>query len=186
MRSSTFALYVVGGLVAACVAASGCRRETRRFREIPPAGIPHAVSLSDLRPGGAPPPEPARSPYEMNAYALSEGKRLFSAYNCVGCHANGGGGIGPALMDDVWAYGYEPDQIYSSILQGRPNGMPSFRDKIPDYQIWELAAYVRSLSGLAPKDAAPSRSDHMSGKPSESSTPKQQPKNSGVPPSAVR
>ena len=173
-------------IVLAAVAFSGCKRETRDFREIPPASTTFGVAVSDLHPGGGNPPAPAKTPYEMNAYALSEGKRLFSAYNCSGCHANGGGGMGPALMDDEWAYGHEADQIYASILQGRPNGMPSFRGKIPDQQIWELVAYVRSLSGLAPKDAAPSRSDHMSGKPPESSTPRQTPKNSGLPPSAIR
>ena len=104
------------------------------------------------------------TPLEENAFALSEGKRLFGAFNCTGCHANGGGGIGPALMDDLWLYGDSADQIYRSILEGRPNGMPSFRGKISDGQMWEIAAYVRSLSGHAPKDAAPVRSDHMSGR----------------------
>ena len=37
-----------------------------------------------------------------------QGKRLFSWYNCIGCHANGGGGIGPPLMDDEWIYGSRP------------------------------------------------------------------------------
>lgn len=92
--------------------------------------------------------------------------------------------MGPALMDDQWIYGHEADQIYRTIVEGRPNGMPTFRGKIPDYQVWQLAAYVRSMSGFAPKDAAPSRSDHMSGKPPESSTPRQTPKNAG--PGAVR
>jgi cytochrome c oxidase cbb3-type subunit 3 len=142
------------------------------------------VVLSELHPGGGSPPGRAITPYEQNAYALSEGKRLYSAYNCSGCHANGGGGMGPALMDDQWIYGYEADQIYRTIVEGRPNGMPTFRSKIPDYQVWQLAAYVRSMSGFAPKDAAPNRSDHMSGKPAESSTPRQAPRNAG--PGAVR
>ena len=172
--------------IVAILALVGCKREARDFREIPPASTTLAVSVSDLHPGGGSPPAPAKTPYELNAYALSEGKRLYAAYNCSGCHANGGGGMGPALMDDEWAYGHEADQIYASILQGRPNGMPSFRGKIPDQQIWEIVAYVRSLSGLAPKDAAPGRSDHMAGKPPESSTPRQTPKNSGLPPSATR
>jgi cytochrome c oxidase cbb3-type subunit 3 len=171
----------------ACVVlsvAGGCRRETRDFREIPPASTSPSVTESDLHPGGGAPPAPGKTPYELNAYALSEGKRLFSAYNCSGCHANGGGGIGPALMDDEWLYGSNADQIYHSILEGRPNGMPSFRGKIPDYQLWELAAYVRSMSGLAPKDAAPNRDDHMSGPPPESATVQQHPKNVG--PGAIR
>jgi cytochrome c oxidase cbb3-type subunit 3 len=163
--------------IAAVLSFAGCKRETREFRQVPPASTVTSVAVSDLHPGGGEPPAPAKTSFELNAFALSEGKRLFAAYNCSGCHANGGGGIGPALMDDTWLYGHEADQIYRSILEGRPNGMPAFRGKIPDFQMWELAAYVRSLSGLAPKDAAPSRSDHMSGPPPENATYRQEPKN---------
>ena len=35
---------------------------------------------------------PVLSPYQENAWGMAEGKRLFSFFNCVGCHANGGGG----------------------------------------------------------------------------------------------
>jgi len=43
--------------------------------------------------------------------------------------------------------------------------MPSFRGKLPEHQAWQIAAYVRSLSGLVAKDAAPARSDHMKSNP---------------------
>lgn len=171
--------------IAVVFVAAGCRRETRQFREAPPAVTTHGVVVSDLRPGGGAPTAPVHTPFENNAYAVSEGKRLYEAYNCVGCHAHGAGAIGPSLMDDEWIYGHEADQIYHSILEGRPNGMPAWRGKIPDYQIWEITAYVRSMSGLVPKDVAPGRDDHMAGPPPESSTPRQQPKNSSLPPSAV-
>src|SRR3712207_8677085 len=42
-----------------------------------------------------------------------------------------------------------------TIREGRPNGMPSFRGRVPDNQIWELAAYVRSMGRYVSKDAAP-------------------------------
>jgi cytochrome c oxidase cbb3-type subunit 3 len=173
-------------VVLLCLAATACRREQRNYREAPPAVTTNDVSLSDLRPGGGSPAPPVHTPFENNAVAISDGKRLFSAYNCVGCHSHGGGGIGPALRDDQWIYGHEADQIYHTILEGRPNGMPSFRGKIPDYQIWQLAAYVRSMSGLVPKDVAPNRDDHMSGAAPESSTIRQQPRNSSQPPSTVQ
>jgi cytochrome c oxidase cbb3-type subunit 3 len=121
---------------------------------------------------------PVRNEYEENAYALSEGQHLYNYFNCVGCHAHGGGGMGPALMDDQWIYGHNPEQIFATIVEGRPNGMPAFRGRIPDYQVWEIAAYVRSLSGLVGKDAAPGRTDHMKGKPPENSKEPEQPKNS--------
>ena len=39
---------------------------------------------------------------------IAEGQRLYNAFNCVGCHAHGGGAIGPALMDDLWIHGSDP------------------------------------------------------------------------------
>jgi cytochrome c oxidase cbb3-type subunit III len=172
--------------VSLVLPSAACKRETRSFRESPPASMANSVAVSYLHPGGGQPPARTISPDEQNAWALNEGKRLFSAYNCTGCHANGGGGMGPALIDEEWSYGHEADQIYRSILEGRPNGMPTWQGKIPDHQIWQLAAYVRSMSGLAPKDAAPSRSDHMSANPPENAAPRKTPKNSGEPPASVQ
>jgi cytochrome c oxidase cbb3-type subunit III len=127
---------------------------------------------------------PVKNEYEHNAQAMNDGKRLFSSFNCVGCHANGGGGMGPALIDDEWIYGSNPEQIFATIVQGRPNGMPSFRGKIPDYQVWQLSAYVRSMSGLVPKDTAPARNDDMNIGLPENSRDKREPKNSSIPKSA--
>jgi cytochrome c oxidase cbb3-type subunit 3 len=49
-------------------------------------------------------------------------------------------------MDDEWIYGDRLEQIHQTLVEGRPNGMPSWGGKIPDGQLWELAAYVRSMS----------------------------------------
>jgi len=117
---------------------------------------------------------------------MAEGKRLFLQMNCTGCHANGGGAIGPALMDDKWIYGSQPDQIFATIVEGRPNGMPSFHGNLPDYQIWQLAAYVRSLSGQVPKDAAPGRNDNMHAKEPENSKDKEKPNDASLPAFAQR
>jgi cytochrome c oxidase cbb3-type subunit 3 len=121
-------------------------------------GAPHDVALSTSFPGGgsAPPPDPAGKLYDGNPQAIAEGKRLFGWYNCVGCHFNGAGGIGPALMDATWIYGDSIDQIYSSIAHGRPNGMPSWQGKLSPEQIWQLAAYVRSLPVPSPVNAGKS------------------------------
>ena len=77
---------------------------------------------------------------------VAAGKQLFAAMNCNGCHFNGGGGMGPALMDSTWIYGDSIENIAATIREGRPNGMPSFRGFLPEEQIWQVAAYVRSLS----------------------------------------
>jgi cytochrome c oxidase cbb3-type subunit 3 len=145
-----------------------CEREQRQFRTVPPANerIP-ATRMSALLTGSAASVSAGKHPYEANAYAFSEGKRLYAWFNCVGCHFHGGGGIGPPLMDREWIYGSDPENIFANIVDGRPNGMPSYGGRIPADQVWQLVAYVRSLSGLEPKSAVPIRGDHMHAKPPE-------------------
>jgi cytochrome c oxidase cbb3-type subunit 3 len=147
-----------------------------------------SLSLSALHPGGSTSPEPAQSPeYEETAYAISQGAQLYRNYNCNGCHHNGGGGIGPALMDDKWLYGSAPRAIVDSIVQGRPNGMPAFRGKLNDQQLQQLAAYVRSMSGLVPASVRASREDHLHATPPRTQTPPSPPLQGGrVPPTSER
>jgi cytochrome c oxidase cbb3-type subunit III len=141
------------------VVFSACERESRPIDKIPGA----TAQRDALTPFHAGPPSRVTpiSPFQTNAWGMAEGKRLFTFYNCAGCHANGGGGMGPALMDDKWIYGSHPAAIFASIVEGRPNGMPSWRNKVPDAQVWQLVAYVQSMSGQSPQTAMPSRSDHM-------------------------
>jgi cytochrome c oxidase cbb3-type subunit 3 len=121
---------------------------------------------------------------EDNAYAVSEGKRLYNAWNCSGCHFQGGGGIGPPLMDDQWIYGSQPENIFETIVEGRPNGMPSFGGRLGNDQVWQLVAYVRSMSGLLAKDVASGRNDDMQVRSQEQSTEKAVPVQSSVPKSS--
>ena len=135
------------------VALGGCDREERQSRAKP---IGETVTTG-------PRALQARvAAYERNAFQIAQGQRLFSWMNCVGCHAHGGGGMGPPLMDDEWRYGGRLDQIAATIVEGRPNGMPSFRGKLTEDQVWQLAAFVRSLSGQVRKDAVGARADEMS------------------------
>ncbi len=157
-----FLRYLVSLTLIGCGLVAGCKRETRAFHDEAPTAS--NVSPTSFRVGGIPRPvakNPEADKYEGNAYHIGEGKRYYEWYNCYSCHAAGGGDIGPPLMDDKWRYGGEIEQIYSSIAQGRPNGMPSFAGHIPEQQIWELAAYVRAMNGNAAKDAVPSRGDEM-------------------------
>lgn len=156
---AALALLLLSGALSAL---AGCEREQRRF--LPPGEAP--VALNPV-PGAAPlheGPTPlltAYGDYEQNAYAIAQGRQLYNWFNCSGCHAAGGGGIGPPLMDAKWRYGHEPGAIFASIAEGRPNGMPSFGSHLPEAQIWQLVAYVRSMSLLVPQDAAPGRDDGL-------------------------
>jgi len=184
-RSLRFAGICALGLAAAALAA-GCEREARRLQQAKPTDKTEGPRQGELQPGqsGLGLPETVGGAFnDRNALQVSNGKRLFRRYNCNGCHAGGGGSYGPALMDDKWLYGSEPQNIYATILEGRPNGMPSFRGRIPDEQVWQLVAYVRSMSGLVAKDVAPSRSDAIQGAPSEEQRPREEPRNVSSPPS---
>jgi hypothetical protein len=64
-------------------------------------------------------------------------------------------------MDADWIYGAEPENVFTSIARGRPNGMPAFGTRIPEYQMWQLVAYVRSMTGLVETNARPGRNDAM-------------------------
>jgi cytochrome c oxidase cbb3-type subunit 3 len=158
----------------AALTLTACDREERHSRSKPIGETVLAGESPDtIWPAqGSPPPLDARAKlYDNNAPAISEGQFLYNQMNCVGCHSHGGGGMGPALMDDEWRYGGRIDQIAASIAEGRPNGMPSWRGKLTDDQIWKLAGYVRSLSGLPSKDAVSSRSESMSAGTPQSLTP---------------
>jgi cytochrome c oxidase cbb3-type subunit III len=158
----------------------GCERERRDYQQLPAAASRvDGVHLTSLQPGTARVETPVRSPYHGNAYGMGEGKRLYAAYNCNGCHAAGGGGIGPPLMDDKWIYGSSPDQIHATIVQGRPNGMPAYGGRVPDDQVWQIVSYVESLSGQVPQDAAPGRDDDMSTKKPEMRKERERPKQTG-------
>ena len=168
------------GVALLTLCALSCERETRKFQEVSPASSPAgATRLTPLQPGAAEPMPAHLSPYEENAYGQAEGKRLYAAMNCNGCHLMGGGGIGPALMDDKWIYGAEPEQIFSTIVQGRPNGMPAFAGRLPNQQVWQLVSYIQSMAGLTPEDSAPGRNDDLNGKKPELRMQRQPPKQTG-------
>jgi cytochrome c oxidase cbb3-type subunit 3 len=165
--------------------AGACEREDRQSRADPVGDETHEkVALTTNAPGDGGPIE-VRSgkgkEYEGSAYHVSQGKTLFKAFNCNGCHANGGGGSGPALMDDQWIYGGSIENIVQTIREGRPAGMPSFRGKIPEDQVWEIAAYVRSMGRYVRKDVAPGRDDSMNPRPAESSIERREPVAGGTP-----
>jgi cytochrome c oxidase cbb3-type subunit 3 len=187
----TFALPRVGtlvtlGLTLAALALAACEREARRFGDTSPAPARgERVVMSEIQPGPAAPRPATKSPYDRNAYAVSEGKTLYDAMNCSGCHAQGGGNIGPPLLDDEWIYGSEPENVFATIAEGRPNGMPAYGGKLPPEQIWRLVAYVRSMSAVGvPQDVRSGRSDHMAARPPEQMEEPRRPRGSGVPPAS--
>jgi cytochrome c oxidase cbb3-type subunit 3 len=156
-------------LLFVCAMLCGCHRETREAKDppIPFSQAELATTSTVMAGGGGPPrPDPRILRFEKNAYHIGEGHRLYEQFNCADCHGvGGGGGIGVPLIDEEWIYGSSSPQIVATLIQGRPNGMPSFRNKLTETQMWQVAAWVRTMAAQTPKDAAPSRSDDLATTP---------------------
>ncbi|MGH7025696.1 MAG: c-type cytochrome [Caulobacteraceae bacterium] len=142
---------LAAALLAACSPTSGGVSGAS-----PNAPMPGRSALAAI-PLGQPPGQPVSpaanvaNPFEGDAQAIAQGKTLFSAMNCVYCHGTGGSGlIGPPLNSTGWRYGGAPAQLYNSIHDGRPQGMPAWGSVLPPDQIWRLVAYIESLGGASP------------------------------------
>jgi len=65
-------------------------------------------------------------------------------------------------MADVYRYGKYPGDIYLSIVEGRPNGMPAWRCRMTEYEVWQIVTYVQALRGDRGIAAPPGpREEHM-------------------------
>ena len=158
-RSTTVALAAVTGVALAALLTQGGIRASRAQEPSAAGQAPAAQGGADLagrfvthaehiRPGLVP-PSPGlalRNPYDGDANAAATGAKLFIAYNCIDCHgADGSGAMGPSLADGRWHFGGAPAEIFESIYQGRPEGMPAWGSLISSDQIWMLVTYLRSL-----------------------------------------
>jgi cytochrome c oxidase cbb3-type subunit III len=152
----------LGVLAAAMLGAcdAGGRPPTQYSDRQPPAAgrvtVPY-VMTSGFQAGPRAEFQRVRNPYEG---ATREGEQYYTAFNCGGCHGGlGGGGIGPPFLVRDFIYGSDPGNIFQSIVQGRPHGMPAYGGKAPDEVIWKIVAYVQSLAEPYLRDA-PERDEH--------------------------
>lgn len=79
---------------------------------------------------------------------ISQGGRYFAWYGCGSCHAQGAPGIrelGDPHRRNVRGF----DQVYRAIA-GHPGVSPPYANRIPADQLWQLTAYVQSLTSLDP------------------------------------
>ena len=104
--------------------------------------------IEHIQPGGVQIPRGLvlRNPYEGNAAVAATGAKLYVSYNCIDCHgADGSGAMGPSLADGRWHFGGSAAEVYESIYQGRPEGMPAWGSLLSSDQVWMLVTYVRTL-----------------------------------------
>jgi cytochrome c oxidase cbb3-type subunit 2 len=100
-----------------------------------------------------------KNPLSGDANAIALGKKLYET-NCAACHgADGKGGIGPNVVDNIWLdkEGDVTDGfIYFVIAKGTTagmqingrvgkGGMPAYDTMFDEEKIWSMTAYIRSL-----------------------------------------
>jgi cytochrome c oxidase cbb3-type subunit 3 len=140
-------------LLATAVAASSRAQNPQDYAPTPADRLLQQP-VSSLHPGMVPVDPKIANPLAGDPSAAQLGMETFNAMNCVGCHApNGAGGMGPALSNAQFIYGSEPAEIYLSIAQGRPNGMPAWGATLPDQSIWQLVSYIQSISQEPPAES---------------------------------
>ena len=86
-----------------------------------------------------------KNPLARNPEAISAGEKAFQS-TCSFCHGTDGKGTGrgPNLTTGRWAHGGLDAELFQSIKKGIP-GTPMAPYDLPDSEIWQLIAYIRSL-----------------------------------------
>ncbi|HEU4890890.1 MAG TPA: PQQ-dependent dehydrogenase, methanol/ethanol family [Vicinamibacterales bacterium] len=99
------------------------------------------------------------NPLAGNPAAIQAGTRLFDSF-CADCH--GGNGIGnnkgPALNTGSFKHGGDDAGLFRTIKNGIPGTEMDANANVPDNQIWQLVAYIRSLAPVAERGPAASAS----------------------------
>jgi mono/diheme cytochrome c family protein len=86
------------------------------------------------------------NPYQSQADAVSAGRRIYEDH-CMKCHGEDAEGDKkhPSLHSDrVQSQATEGDLHWLLVNGYMKKGMPSWA-KLPDPQLWQLVAYIRSL-----------------------------------------
>ena len=127
----------IGALMLWGAALTGCAPEKRELSPTSPLTDPSS------------PHDQRASMFEGNSWNLSQGSLYFTWYRCGQCHGDDAKGI-LDLGDDRLRYGGSIKDVFASIADGRPGGMPGYRGRMPEEQLWEVSAYVRCLHKTKP------------------------------------
>lgn len=87
----------------------------------------------------------AKNPFEGKADAIKEGRDIFEK-NCAVCHGKDAkGGIGPDLLKKDLKFGRSDSDLYFSIANGRPGGMPDWEKALGKDRIWYVVSFLRTI-----------------------------------------
>jgi cytochrome c oxidase cbb3-type subunit 3 len=93
---------------------------------------------------------PAKNPLEGDAAAIRNGGAKFRS-RCASCHgADATGYVGPDLTG-LWGRGATDERVFNTVRNGvmGTDMPPADPKRVPDREIWEVLAYVRTLGAAA-------------------------------------
>lgn len=137
----------------------GCAQSlTAQTQKEPMKAVEYAQAPSGEQPKGtetAPASADQQTPKKLNPFtgnpdAIKEGRQLYLANGCPGCHGSGGGGAmagATPFIRDAWKFGGD-DETYFKVIKGTYPGqtMPAvFGANLTDEQTWKIIAWIRSI-----------------------------------------
>jgi hypothetical protein len=114
----------------------------------PSLALPPGVACNNTPAAASNPGNPKKlNPCMGIPEVLPEGRTIWMATGCPGCHGMGGGGMCPSVMDDQWKFGGDDETVYKLIKGIYPGQtMPAvFGLLLKDEQIWKIIAWIRSI-----------------------------------------
>ena len=101
--------------------------------------------LEVVQPKGGQAPAVGVLPEAKRLEYLALGKKEF-AERCASCHGPAAkGGIGPDLTRKDFKYGKSATAVAQTITEGRPGGMPSFKNDLSPEKVEALVQFLSSL-----------------------------------------
>lgn len=115
--------------------AVGCSEEARPLEPQYPLTAPSSDA------------DPRIAFFEDNRFQVAQGGRYSLWYGCEQCH--GLNAKGPEdLSDNTWRHGGRFSEIYAFVAERHPAPEERLSQRVPPEQLWQLTAYVRSLTSL--------------------------------------
>ena len=176
MRGRTLAAYTLGActlgraVTLLCAqpqpptAGGGAQAAAPQGSEAPGNAM-SPVQRADTTPKGS-----LKNPYsDTDAAVVQSGQKLYMSYACSGCHGGtGGGGMCPALTNDIWVYGGDDDTLFRLVAYGSDGlqskgysrkaqenvvgAMPAMGQIVKtDDDLWRILTFVRANYHGAPE-----------------------------------
>jgi len=135
----------------------------------PGSGAP-GNTMTPVQRADATPKGQLKNPYsDTDAAVVEAGQKLYMNTACSGCHGGtGGGGMCPALTNDIWVYGGDDDTLFRLVAYGSDalqskgysrkaqenvvGAMPPMGQIVKtDDDLWRILAFVRANYHGAPE-----------------------------------